>query len=50
LQEINKNKSWSRFDKYEGKTFTGEYLMNVGLNFAMHDEYESVVFKLNEVN
>jgi alpha-galactosidase len=49
LQEINKNKGRSRFDKYEGKTFTGEYLMKVGLNFTMYDEYESVVFKLNEV-
>ena len=49
LQEINKGNGWSRFDKYEGKTFSGEYLMNVGLNFAMYDEYESVVFKLTEV-
>ncbi|KAA6300106.1 MAG: hypothetical protein EZS26_003751, partial [Candidatus Ordinivivax streblomastigis] len=49
LTEINKNPdSWSRFSKYEGKTFTGDYLMKVGLLFAMYDEYESVVFKLIE--
>jgi alpha-galactosidase len=49
LQEINKEKGRSRFGKYEGKTFSGEYLMTVGLNFALYDEYESIVFKLNEV-
>lgn len=49
LTELNKNKGWSRFDKYEGKTFSGEYLMKVGFNFAMYEEYESVVFKLTEI-
>ena len=50
LQEINKDPDdWSRFSKYEGKTFSGDYLMKVGLNFAMYNEMESVVFKLNEV-
>jgi alpha-galactosidase len=50
LQEINKNPdNWSRFGKYEGKTFTGEYLMKVGLYFALYDEYESAVIKLSEV-
>jgi alpha-galactosidase len=49
LTEINKNQdNWSRFSKYEGKTFSGDYLMKVGLLFAMYDEYESVVFKLTE--
>ena len=49
LTEINKNKGWSRFGKYEGKTFSGEFLMKVGFNFAMYEECESVVFKLTEI-
>ncbi|MDR2474353.1 MAG: alpha-galactosidase [Bacteroidales bacterium] len=50
LTEINKDPdNWSRFNKYEGKIFSGDYLMKVGLNFAMYDEYESLVFKLTEV-
>ncbi|MFT3739653.1 MAG: alpha-galactosidase [Breznakibacter sp.] len=50
LKEINKNPDdWSRFSKYEGKTFSGEYLMNVGLNFAMYNEFESLVIQLNEI-
>lgn len=50
LKEINKNPDdWSRFSKYEGKKFSGEYLMTVGLHFAMYDEYESLVIQLNEV-
>ena len=49
LAEINKNKGWSRFDQYEGKIFSGEYLMKVGLNFAMYNECESVVFKITEI-
>ncbi|MDR1810894.1 MAG: alpha-galactosidase [Prevotella sp.] len=49
LTEINKDKGRSRFNKYEGKTFTGEYLMKVGLCFTLSDEYESIAFKLNEV-
>lgn len=49
LKEINKDPDdWSRFKKYENKTFNGDYLMNVGLNFAMHNDLESVVFILNE--
>ncbi len=48
LKEINKNPdNWSRFSKYDGKTFSGDYLMKAGLNFAMYDEYESVVIQLN---
>lgn len=51
LKEVNKNPDdWSRFSKYENKTFSGDYLMRVGLNFEMHNELESVVFKLNEFN
>lgn len=50
LTEINKDPDdWSRFTKYEGKTFSGEYLMTVGLNFAMYNEYESLVIRLNDV-
>jgi alpha-galactosidase len=51
LQEINKDPgSWSRFTKYEGKTFSGEYLMTAGLHFAMYDEFESLVFQLRIKN
>lgn len=47
LSEINRESSeWSRFAKYEGKTFSGNYLMNVGLSFDMYNEYESVVIRL----
>ncbi|NDW08576.1 alpha-galactosidase [Dysgonomonas sp. 520] len=49
LKEINKDPDdWSRFSKYEGKTFSGDYLMTVGLHFAMYNEYESLVIQLNE--
>lgn len=50
LKEINKDPDdWSRFSKYEDLVLSGEYLMTVGLNFAMYNEMESLVFKLNEV-
>lgn len=50
LKEINKNPDdWSRFSKYEGKKFSGEYLMTVGLQFTMYNEYESLVIQINEV-
>lgn len=50
LKEINRDPDdWSRFGKYEGKVFSGEYLMNVGLHFAMYNEYESLVIQLKEV-
>ena len=50
LQEINKeSERRSNFRKYEGKSFSGDYLMKVGLNFTMSNEMESIVFKLNEV-
>lgn len=49
LTEINKDPDdWSRFTKYESKTFSGEYLMKVGLSFAMYNDLESLAFKLNE--
>jgi len=48
MKEINRESpDWSRFSEYEGKTFTGEYLMKVGLTFALYNEYESVVIQLN---
>jgi alpha-galactosidase len=47
LKEINRaNEGWSRISEYEGKTFSGEYLMTVGLRFGMYNEYESVVIEL----
>lgn len=49
LKEINReNEAWSRVSEYEGKTFSGEYLMTVGLRFAMYNEYESVVLRVEE--
>ena len=51
LKEINKDPDeGSRFAKYEGKTFSGAYLMTVGLHFAMYNEMESLVIQLNEAN
>lgn len=48
ITEINRESDkWSRVSKYEGKTFSGDYLMTVGLKFPMYNEYESVVIKLN---
>lgn len=47
VTEINReNESWTRISEYEGKTFSGDYLMTVGLRFAMYNEYESVVVRL----
>ncbi|MDR0506691.1 MAG: alpha-galactosidase, partial [Dysgonamonadaceae bacterium] len=41
LTEINKMPgARSHFGKYEGKVFSGEYLMTVGLHFTMSNEYE----------
>lgn len=49
LTEINRQVGeWSHFDKYEGKIFSGEYLMTVGLSFPMSNEYESIIIKLSE--
>ena len=47
IKEINKvSPNWSRSSDYEGKTFSGEFLMTVGLTFPMYNEYESVVLQL----
>lgn len=49
LKEINKEADWSRSAAYEGKKFSGEYLMTVGVTFPMYNEYESVVLQINSV-
>ncbi|MFT3753354.1 MAG: alpha-galactosidase [Paludibacter sp.] len=47
LTEINKDpKSYSWFSPLEGKTFSGEYLMNYGIRFTLYNEYDSKVIKL----
>jgi alpha-galactosidase len=47
ITEINREaKDRSRMSNYEGKTFSGDYLMTVGLRFAMYNEYESVVVRV----
>jgi len=46
LRELNKVPGrWSRFDDLEGKSFSGNFLMNHGVAFYMNDEYESLVFE-----
>ena len=47
LTELNKG-DVSRLGAFEGKTFTGSFLMTEGLQFAMYNEFESTVFKLTE--
>ncbi|MDR1342186.1 MAG: alpha-galactosidase [Prevotellaceae bacterium] len=48
ITEINRESDkWSRVSEYEGKTFSGDYLMTVGLRFGMYSEYESVVVRLS---
>jgi alpha-galactosidase len=47
LTEINKG-TFSRLGDYEGKTFSGAFLMTSGLQFDMYNEYESNVFLLSE--
>ncbi len=47
VKEINRESDkWSRTSAYEGKSFSGDYLMTVGLTFTMYNEYESVVIQL----
>lgn len=45
ITEINKG-SFSRMEAYEGKTFSGEFLMNIGIRFTMYNEFESAVLLL----
>lgn len=47
VSEINRVGSWSRSKDYQGKIFSGEYLMTVGLTFPMYNEYESVVLQID---
>jgi alpha-galactosidase len=47
VTEINRDRDF-RFADYDGKTFSGEYLMKAGLTFTMYNEYESVVVKVQE--
>lgn len=47
LTELNKG-SFSRLGDYEGKTFTGDFLMTQGLQFDMYNEYESTVIALTQ--
>jgi alpha-galactosidase len=48
ITEINRHgMGKSTLAQYEGKTFSGEYLMNAGLRFPMYNEYESAVVKLS---
>lgn len=50
IKEVNKDPDdWSRVSAYEGKVFSGEYLMTAGMTFGMYNEYESVVLQLNSV-
>lgn len=44
LRELDKG-SYSRFADYEGKTFTGAFLMNEGIRSDFYSEYESLVFE-----
>ncbi|SDL97086.1 alpha-galactosidase [Siphonobacter aquaeclarae] len=46
LTEINKG-SFTRLGDYEGKTFTGEFLMTQGLPFTLYNEFESAAFVLS---
>jgi alpha-galactosidase len=48
LTEVNKG-SYSRVEAYEGKTFTGKYLMEEGIKFAMWNVDESSVLRLQQV-
>lgn len=47
LTELNKG-DHSRLGDWEGKTFTGDFLMKAGVLFGMYNEYESAVFELTE--
>lgn len=45
IKEINKIAGQhSRLTNLEGKTYTGDFLMNYGVRFPMYNEFESIVF------
>ncbi|QEM11707.1 alpha-galactosidase [Mucilaginibacter rubeus] len=48
LTEVNKG-SYSRVEAYEGKVFTGKYLMEEGIRFAMWNVDESSVMLLQQI-
>ncbi|MDR1682290.1 MAG: alpha-galactosidase [Candidatus Symbiothrix sp.] len=48
LTEINKG-SHSRLNDWDGKTFSGDFLMKHGVSAYMSDEYESFVFELRKI-
>lgn len=48
VSEINRTGSESRSQEYQGKSFSGEYLMTVGVTFPMSTEYESVVLQIDK--
>ena len=45
VTEVNKG-SFTRLKHYEGKIFSGDYLMKAGLQFDMYNDYESAVIQL----
>jgi alpha-galactosidase len=47
LSEVNKG-SFTRLGDYEGKTYSGNFLMTVGVQFTMYNDYESAVFLLSK--
>jgi len=48
IEEINKmSKSWSRF-MAEGKTFSGDYLMKIGLQLPNNNDLTSAVIEITE--
>ena len=47
LTELNRADR-SRLGDWDGKIFTGDFLMTAGVEFPMYDEYESTVFQLTE--
>ncbi|MEX6690790.1 alpha-galactosidase [Danxiaibacter flavus] len=47
IAELNKG-SFSRLNDYEGKSFSGDFLMTHGLAFNMYNEFESAVIELTQ--
>jgi len=49
VQEINKMKGIRSSFYSDGKTFSGDYLMKVGLSLPNNNELTSAVIEINEV-
>ena len=47
LTEINTGE-FTRLGDWDGKTFTGDFLMKAGVSFTQYNEYESAVFTLTQ--